>query len=94
MAITIEVVYTTPHEQWIVPVSLAEPVTVSQAIITSKICDKCPEIDWQHNKVGIFGVIVNQAQLLKDHDRIEIYRPLPIDPMTRRFQRVAKERKK
>jgi putative ubiquitin-RnfH superfamily antitoxin RatB of RatAB toxin-antitoxin module len=92
--INVEVVYATADKQWIIPVSLPKLATVSQALAVSKIDEQCPTIDWCDIKIGIFGKIVKHEHGLKEGDRIEIYRSLPIDPMTRRFQRVAKERKK
>ena len=90
----IEVVYAVPNAQYIIPVELPGLSTVLQAIRASDILNHCPEIDLQKQKVGIFGVIVQLASVLKENDRVEIYRPLPVDPVARRFERVRKERKK
>ncbi len=92
--INVEVVYATADKQWIIPVLLATSATVSHAIAASKINEQCATIDWHNKKIGIFGKIVKHDHVLKEGDRIEIYRPLSLDTMTRRFQRIAKERKK
>jgi putative ubiquitin-RnfH superfamily antitoxin RatB of RatAB toxin-antitoxin module len=89
----IDVVYATPKIQHIIPIELPEKSTVLQAIEYSHILELCPEIDLNIHKVGIFGVISNLDAVLKSNDRVEIYRPLPVDPITRRFERVKKERK-
>jgi len=90
----VEIVYADTKQQWIVPVTLPVAATVQQAILISEILKLCPDIDLQINKVGIFSVIVELDHVLTEGDRIEIYRPLAMDPITRRFQRVAKQRKK
>ena len=49
-------------------------------------------IDWEHAAVGIFGQVCARGQLLADGDRVELYRPLRLDPRTRRRQRAARSR--
>lgn len=90
----IEVVYCAPEKQMSIDIDVPEFSTVHQAILYSNILAHCPDINLDRQKVGIYSVIVNLEQLLKDNDRVEIYRPLPVDPMTQRFERVKKERKK
>ena len=51
--------------------------------------DKYPEIDLKHNKLGIYGKLCKADTLLRDRDRVEIYRPLIADPKEVRKQRVA-----
>jgi uncharacterized protein len=92
--LNVEVAYANATEQWVVPVSLPLSATVSDAIHASKILEHCPDIDLQKNKVGIFSVMVDLDHRLTDGDRIEIYRALPKDPITRRFERVTKQRGK
>jgi uncharacterized protein len=92
--IKVEVVYATPEREWIIPVMLSQPHTVQHAIAESHLIQHCPEINLSQQKVGVFSIIVALDHLLTMGDRVEIYRPLPIDPMTRRFQKVKKERKK
>jgi hypothetical protein len=40
-------------------------------------------------KTGIFGALAGPETLLKDGDRVEIYRPLAIDPKEARRRRAA-----
>lgn len=42
---------------------------------------------------GVYGQKVGGDYLLKNHDRIEFYRPLPLDPMKLRKQRAMKTKK-
>jgi len=92
--VKIEVVYATESKQIIIPLDVPEGSTLYQAIIYSNILNICPEIDLQKQKTGIFNIISPLDTLLKENDRVEIYRPLSIDPIARRFERVKKERKK
>ena len=54
---------------------------------------KFPCIDLSKNKVGIFGKKTTLDHPLKDRDRIEIYRPLILDPKEMRRKRAAKKNK-
>lgn len=89
-SITIEVAYATFAEQVIIPLQVSEGTTVSEAITLSKILSHFPEIDLNKTKVGIFSQICNLDTVLKQNDRVEIYRPLLCDPMQARRQRAAK----
>ncbi len=76
----ISIVYALPHEQTIEELNTPEETTVDQAIHMSHIMEKHPEIDLAEHKVGIFGKLVKLDQLLREGDRIEIYRSLPKKP--------------
>lgn len=90
----IEVIYATENIQYIIPVDVPEKCTLYQAIIDSNILNICVDINLDKQKTGIFGVISDLNTILKPNDRVEIYRPIPIDPITKRFERVKNERKK
>lgn len=88
--INIEVVYANHHEQFIIPITVDQYCTVENAIQLSKILLQCPEINLHENKIGIFSKVVQLTQTLKEGDRIEIYRPITIDPKLARINRVKK----
>lgn len=90
--IRVEVAYAKPDAQVIIPLDVAEGITLEEAIEQSGILSQFPEIDLSKNKVGIFGKISKKDQVLREHDRVEIYRPLIADPKEIRKQR-AKEGK-
>ena len=90
--IRVEVAYAKPEVQVIIPWDVAEGITLEEAIEQSGILRQFPEIDLNRNKVGIFGKISKKDQVLREHDRVEIYRPLIADPKEVRKQR-AKEGK-
>lgn len=56
--------------------------TVEQAIQLSGVLKLYPEINLTTQKVGIFGKIATLETPVKDGDRVEIYRPITVDPQT------------
>lgn len=87
-SIRIEVVYALAERQEIVPLTLPAGTTVQQAIEQSGLLAKYPEIDLQKNKLGIFAKLSKPDTVLRDRDRVEIYRPLIADPKAVRKQRA------
>lgn len=86
--ISIEVVYALPHEQTLLKVKVPQNTTVAEAIKVSGILEKYPDIDLSKNKLGIYGKLSKADVILRDKDRIEIYRPLIADPKEIRRQRA------
>lgn len=84
-----EVAYGRADEQVLLHVEAASPLSVQQVIERSGILQRFPEIDLTQNKVGIFGKAAKLDALLRDGDRVEIYRPLIADPKAARKQRAA-----
>jgi hypothetical protein len=85
----VEVCYALPDKQVLVPLVLAEGATLQQALEASGLLEKNPEIDLQKNKFGIFSNLSKLDTVLRDRDRVEIYRPLVADPKEVRKQRAA-----
>ena len=92
--IMIEVSYASTREQLIISIKVPEDINVKQAIEKSGIQKKFPEIDLGKNNVGIFGKQTTLEHSLKNKDRIEIYRPLIIDPKELRRKKAAEGMKK
>jgi putative ubiquitin-RnfH superfamily antitoxin RatB of RatAB toxin-antitoxin module len=87
--IMVEVAYALPKEQLIIPVRVPAGTTAEDAIKLSGILQKFPEIDLSANKFGIFGKLTKPDTVLRELDRVEIYRPLIADPKEVRRQRAA-----
>ena len=87
--IQIEVVYALPASQDVVGLNLATGSTAGQAIEASGLLIKHPEIDLAKNKLGIYAKLAKLDTVLRDRDRVEIYRPLVADPKEVRKQRAA-----
>ena len=92
--LTVEIIYALPSEQYLVALQVAEGTTAEQAVLQSGILTCYPEIDLAQQKVGIFSRLVDLSVLLNDGDRIEIYRPLTIDPKEARRLRALKKQQK
>lgn len=86
--INIEVVYALPDEQVLLKQSVPPGTTVAEVISLSGVLEKHPEIDLSTNKLGIFGKLIKTDTVLRDKDRIEIYRPLIADPKEVRRRRA------
>ncbi|AXK65799.1 RnfH family protein [Burkholderia sp. IDO3] len=91
--LSIEVCYALPDRQTLIPVSLPDGATVREAIDASGVLARHPEIDLAHAKTGVFGKLASLDAPLVDHDRVEIYRPLIVDPKLARQRRVDKTRR-
>ncbi|MGB8518315.1 MAG: RnfH family protein [Gallionella sp.] len=86
--INIEIVYALTHEQTLLKQAMPSGATVAEAVNASGILAKHPEIDLAKNKFGIFGKLTKTDAVLRDKDRVEIYRPLIADPKEVRRQRA------
>jgi putative ubiquitin-RnfH superfamily antitoxin RatB of RatAB toxin-antitoxin module len=86
--VNIELVYALPDEQILLKRSVPAGTTVAGAIQASGVLDKYPEIDLDKNKMGIFGKLTKADAVVRDKDRIEIYRPLIADPKEVRRKRA------
>lgn len=91
--IQIEVIYALPDEQFQVALELPEGATANTALEFSGLLKKYPEIDLQHQRIGILGRIVEPDYVLKDGQRVEIFRPLTRDPKQARRERAAQGRR-
>jgi putative ubiquitin-RnfH superfamily antitoxin RatB of RatAB toxin-antitoxin module len=90
--VIVEVAYARPEEQLIIELEVAPGTTVGQAIETSAIRERFPEIDLARNEVGIFAKVTTLDTPLRDKDRVEIYRPLIADPKEVRRRRAAQDK--
>ena len=86
--INIELVYALPTEQMLLKLEVPKATSIAEAIRISGILDKHPEIDLEKGKFGIFGKLGKLDTVLREKDRIEIYRPLIADPKEVRRKRA------
>ncbi|OPX54875.1 RnfH family protein [Oceanospirillum multiglobuliferum] len=91
--IRVEVVYALAHDQRVVELFVPEGTTVFQAAERSGLVAHFPEIDLESAPMGLFSKLVKQpkTQVLRENDRVEIYRPLIADPKKARANRAAKQ---
>lgn len=87
--INVEVCYPLPAKQELVRLRLPVGSLLRQALEASGLLEKYPEIDLNKNKFGIWNKLSKTDAVLRDFDRVEIYRPLIADPKEVRKQRAA-----
>lgn len=88
-ALNVEVCYAMADRQELVRLKLDAGTSLQQALEASGLLAKYPEIDLKKNKFGIWNKLSKPDAVLRDKDRIEIYRPLIADPKEVRKQRAA-----
>jgi putative ubiquitin-RnfH superfamily antitoxin RatB of RatAB toxin-antitoxin module len=65
--------------------------TVLQALQTSGLLQLFPALDSSALALGVWGHKASLTQVLQDNDRLEIYRPLTVDPKVARRERFARQ---
>jgi len=84
----IEIAYAEPQEQWLRVVDVAPGTTAAEAIRESGLADEMPALELTGRTLGIFGEVCRHDTVLRPGDRVEIYRPLQVDPKTARRRRI------
>ncbi len=87
--ILVEVVFARPDRQSLVEVSVAEGATVADAIEASGLQEQFADLALDSLPVGIWGRQVERATLVRPGDRVELYRPLQLDPKAARRELAA-----
>ena len=87
----IEIVYGLVDRQVLKGMTVAEGTTIREAALQSGLEVEFLELDLQQAPLGIFGKVVKDETVLRDGDRIEVYRPLLIDPKEARRKRAGQE---
>lgn len=91
--IMVEVVYALPERQSLITLEVEEGASVLEVIKRSGILQRYPGIEITRGRVGIFGRQVTLDALLRDGDRVEIYRPLVSDPKQTRRERAERRKR-
>jgi uncharacterized protein len=87
----VQVCYARRDVQIVRDLDVPAGTTLRQAIERSGVIQDCPDIDLTVCKVGIFGKLKELDTVLREQDRIEIYRPLIADPKEARRRRAGKK---
>ncbi len=66
--------------------------TVADALAASAMQRRHPGYDLSALPIGRWGAFCAVSELLRDRDRVEVYRPLRVHPMEARRQRQARQR--
>ena len=80
-----------PRDVREVRLTLPAPCTVLQALQLSGFLQQFPLLDTPDTQVGVWGRKAPVSQLLREQDRVEIYRPLKVDPKVARRERFVKQ---
>jgi hypothetical protein len=88
--ISVEVVIALPGRQQLVGLELDSGTTAMQAVTDSAVLDTFPECASRPVELAIWGKPVEPGTVLNDGDRVEILRPLAIDPREAR-RRLAEK---
>ena len=92
--IEIEVMYAELEKVWQFPLHLPVNSTVADAIAVAKLDSNWPDIEINPALLAIYGQAATLQTRLHEFDRVEILRPLVIDPMDARRGRVVKKTKR
>ena len=94
-AARVEVVHALPDRQRVVPLALPEAgLTAQAAVERSGLLDEFPALRDRPLLLGIYGTFCAPDRPLRDRDRVEIYRPLQVDPRAQRRERAAQRARK
>jgi uncharacterized protein len=81
-----------PREVFEQVLRLPPEATVGDAVKASDLAQRFPQLDWHHAMTpGIWGREVEWSQPLKEGDRIELCRPLAVDPKVARRERFQRQ---
>jgi putative ubiquitin-RnfH superfamily antitoxin RatB of RatAB toxin-antitoxin module len=79
-----------PRRQTVIELDLPDGATALQAIEASRLLNTHPELGSGALVLGVYGERVTSATVLREGDRVEIYRPLKADPKQARRRRAAR----
>ena len=76
----VEIVFALPDRQELRSLDVEEGASVADVIRRSGIVRQFPAAGLEGLQAGIWGRPVDRAHVVRDGDRVELYRPLDIDP--------------
>ena len=88
MTLHIEVVVALPERQEVVRLELPEGASVATALDAARVRERFPQLDWSGVTYGLWSRPCAVDRLLRDGDRVEVYRPLAADPTDQRRARA------
>ena len=90
-SLQVYVSYATAQHEFLRPLRVEPGTTIGQAIETSGVLAAFPDINLVTQPVGIYARKKTLDTVLRERDRIELYRPLIADPKDARRKRAAKK---
>ena len=86
----IEVVYATPDQQLVHRTDVNAGTTAAEVLDEACATTAFAGLHWRECAIGVFGEVCEPGMVLKAGDRVEIYRPLLVDPKESRRRRAEK----
>ncbi len=86
--IHVEVAVALPDRQDVTAIELPEGASVSDALEAARVREGSPHLDWTGVTYGLWSRPCAVDRLLRDGDRVEVYRPLAADPKDQRRARA------
>jgi len=88
----VEVVYALPEKQRLIALDVPPGTTMLEAARESGIAEQFEGLDLERAAMGVFGKAepAPAQRVLVDGERVEIYRPLKIDPKAARKARAER----
>jgi putative ubiquitin-RnfH superfamily antitoxin RatB of RatAB toxin-antitoxin module len=87
----VQVCHASATHEFLRELTVEQGTTIEQAIVQSGVLNEIAGIDLALQPVGLFGKKRPLDTVLREHDRIEIYRPLVADPKDSRRRRADKK---
>lgn len=87
-SIRVEVAYATPDAQVVLELRVQRGTTVEQVVEAAGLYRRFPHGNLSSSDVGVWGNIVDRGTTVRDGDRVELYRPLLMDPREARRLRA------
>lgn len=85
--ITVEIVYAKPSQQWLKELQVPVGTDVGELLQMSGLFDEIDELSSDDElSLGIYAQRVTSDEILKQGDRVEVYRRLKADPKEVRRQ--------
>lgn len=78
----VSVAYALPNRSFWQEMSVAPGTTAREAIVKSGVLEQFAELQLDQLSIGIYARPAKLDQILAEGDRVEIYRPLLVDPKT------------
>mgnify|MGYP001589834670 CR=1 FL=1 len=78
--IRVQVVYAQAERQTLRQIELDDGATAADAMAASGLLADFPELNRAAERFGRHGRLIGRQERLKDGDRIEVLRPLVVDP--------------
>ena len=85
----VEVAFALPERQLLETVTVPDDAVVADALRLCGIEERFPDVSFDELQAGIWGHPVERTHALRDGDRVEVYRPLAMDPREARRLKVG-----